>query len=171
MEDSQLLREQLASSVQGFVWAVEHIPVERRYSAPPMPNWLGQWSLARHVFHMQYQEYYVVQAGLKEMLHLPPHPEERPEEESAWQQEQRPLEELLRQFQVLREQTGELIRTLSQEEWATPREATNWEIPMNIHWFIAKVWQHTLEHTHDALRLYLFWDAAVEMAANPEKQS
>jgi hypothetical protein len=85
MTHLQWFHEQLSNSMAGFVWAVEHIPTERWLNLPPGPDWLGQWSLARHVFHLQYQEQYVVQPGIQSMLHLPITAGERPEEEKAWQ--------------------------------------------------------------------------------------
>lgn len=165
MSHTQWFREQLSNSMAGFVWAAEHIPTEYWYSIPPRPDWLGQWGFARHVFHMQYQERYVVQAGIKDMLHLPMAIGERPEEEGAWQQEQRTVQELLYHFQVFRQQTIELISTLSEDEWEKTREEAYWNKPLTLQWVITKAWQHTLEHTHDVLRLHLFWDAAAHLDA------
>jgi DinB superfamily len=165
MSRTQWFCEQLTHSMAGFVWTVEQIPAEHWHSLPPHPNWLGQWSLARHVFHLYYQERYVVQASLKNMLHLSSVVEERPEEESAWQQEQSSVQELLQHFQTFRQQTIELISNLSEEEWEKPYEEVFWHKP----WTVTKAWQHTLEHTHDVLRLQLFWDSAAYLDAHPEE--
>jgi DinB family protein len=169
MTHSQWFCEQLTNSMTGFGWAVECLAPEHWYSSPPRPNWLGQWSLARHVFHMQYQERYVVQVGIKDLLHLSPFTEERPKEEDAWQQEQRSVQELLQQFQTFRCQTSELISHLIEDEWEKPREKAYWNDPLTLQWIITKAWQHTLEHTHEVLRLHLFWAAATYLDAHPEE--
>ena len=169
MTRTQWFCEQLSNSMTGFVWAVECISTEHWHSLPPRPSWLGQWNLAHHVFHMQYQERYVVQASIKDLLRLPLAIGERPGEEGAWQQEQRSVEELLQQFQTFRHQTIELISTLSEDEWEKPREEAFWNKPLTIQWTVTKAWQHTLEHTHDVLRLHLFWDAAAYLDAHPEE--
>jgi hypothetical protein len=63
MTPPQWFCEQLSNSMTGFVWAVECLAPEHWHSSPPRPNWFGQWSLARHVFHMQYQERYFLAAS------------------------------------------------------------------------------------------------------------
>ena len=169
MTHIQWFCEQLQNSMTGFVWAVECLAPEHWQSSPPRPSWLGQWSLARHVFHLQYQERYVVQDSINDWLHLSLSIEERPAEEEAWQQEQRSVQELLQQFQTFRGQTAELISNLTEDEWEKPSEKAYWGQSLTMQWFMTKAWQHTLEHTHDVLRLHLFWDAAAYLDAHPEE--
>ncbi len=160
--------EQLSNSAASFAWAVEHTPQEHWHALPPKSYALGEWSLARHVFHLQYQERYVVHANLQSILSLSLDIGEHPEEQSAWQQEQRSVERLLQQFHTYRQSTIGLIEHISEDEWEKPREMTWWNKPLTLQWVVTKAWQHTLEHTHTLLRLQLFWDPATYRDAHPE---
>ncbi len=48
MQLSQWFHQQLQTSTEGFLWAVERIPQERQYLLP-RPD---KWSVARIVYHM-----------------------------------------------------------------------------------------------------------------------
>jgi hypothetical protein len=50
MSLAEWFREQLKTSGDGFAWAVEQVPVERRTIVPPAP--LGEWTVVRHALHM-----------------------------------------------------------------------------------------------------------------------
>ena len=58
MDLSSWFTNQLNSGAEGFIWAVEQVPPERRLLAPP--QLLGEWNVARQVFHMLYYEQNVV---------------------------------------------------------------------------------------------------------------
>jgi uncharacterized damage-inducible protein DinB len=48
MQLSQWFHQQLQTSTDGFLWAIEQIPLERHY-LPPKPD---KWSVARLIYHM-----------------------------------------------------------------------------------------------------------------------
>lgn len=57
------------------------------------------------------------------------------------------------------------VECISTEHWHSFPPRPSWL----GQWTVTKAWQHTLEHTHDVLRLHLFWDAAAYLDAYPEE--
>ena len=64
MNLSQWFQTQLQASANGFVWGVEQVPQERRYVRPPGP--LGEWTAARHLFHMLFWDRWVKRLPVQE---------------------------------------------------------------------------------------------------------
>jgi hypothetical protein len=69
MDLTSWFTNQLNSGAEGFIWAVEQVPPERRLLAPP--KLLGEWNAARHVFHMHYYEQNAVVPSMKIWLGQP----------------------------------------------------------------------------------------------------
>lgn len=147
---------QLRSTLDGFVWAVEQIPEERRYSLPPAP--LGDWSAAQHVYHMVYYEGRLALPSMRQWLGEP-----APAREAAtgelWEQWRYPpkMEEMLDQFRAVRLEEIRLLPAFEPSAWESARVTTFWG-EVSLSWLVGKTYQHTLEHTHDLLRFSLFWD-------------
>jgi hypothetical protein len=62
----------------------------------------------------------------------------------------------LAQFQDVRTEQIQLLPKFSHAAWDEIRETTWGFVP--LHWIVSKTYQHTCEHTHDILRMVLFWD-------------
>lgn len=154
---SQWFSTQLQASLDGFLWSVEQAPNERRYAPPPGPaGGLGEWVIARHVFHMLYYER---EAALPAMRHwlgeaaLPSFDEY--DEDGAWTRAG-DLPELLGEFHAVRTAQIELLPRIDEALWEEQRE-TGWG-NVSLRWIVSKTFQHTAEHTNDVLRITLFWD-------------
>ena len=63
---SQWFNEQLQSSANGFVWGTEQVPEARRYAQPP--TGLGEWTVARHVFHLYFYEKTIALPSMQQWL-------------------------------------------------------------------------------------------------------
>ncbi len=50
MTFSQWFHDQLQASADGFVWGAQQVPNARRNVLPPEA--LGEWTAARHIFHI-----------------------------------------------------------------------------------------------------------------------
>jgi hypothetical protein len=158
---SDWFREHLQASGDGLVWAIEQVPLERRFLAPPAL--LGEWSAARHLFHMLY---YDQQAALKSMRHWlgGPLPSlEELDEDAAWGTGQE-IEPMLAQFRAIRAEQIELLPQFDAAHWEEPRAIPVWET-VTLRWVVTKTYQHTAEHIHDILSIALFWDFADKPAA------
>lgn len=156
---TQWFSEHLKSSAEEFVWAVEQVPVERRTIAPPES--LGEWSAARHVFHMLAYEQYIALPTMRIWLGDPFPSIDDLDEDALWQQNAgRDLPALLEQFRAGRAAQIELLTRLSDAAWEETRD-TIWG-QKTLRWVVTKTFQHTAGHTHDVLRLALFWDRAMQ---------
>src|SRR5689334_4826995 len=63
---SAWFQAQLTNSVETFAWAIEQVPEERRWLAPPhQPQ---DWPMARHVFHMLYYESKLALPSMRQWL-------------------------------------------------------------------------------------------------------
>lgn len=58
-------------------------------------------------------------------------------------------------FQTLRGEQLALIQQFHEPIWSEERNAL-WG-PVTFQWVVTKTYQHTLEHTDEILRLYLWW--------------
>jgi hypothetical protein len=154
---SQWFHDQLKASGDGFAWAVEQIPAERRYLAPPRHP--EDWSAARHLFHMFYYEKYVALPVMKywQGESLPDLPAFYQSEEDTWGSGQdHKVESLLAQFREVRGEEIALLPDINDLLWNKVRESV-WGF-VSLHWVVTKTYQHTCEHTHDVLRMVLWWD-------------
>lgn len=157
MDLSQWFSDQLKSSADGFMWAVEQVPAERRLATPPAP--LGEWNAARHVFHMLYYEQMIALPSMRQWLGVPfTLVEEDYNEEGAWE-DGKNLETMLADFRKVRAEQIALLPNFDEPMWNKTRDTVWGKVPLK--WVVTKTFQHTAEHTHDILRMALFWDMIV----------
>ena len=147
MNLSQWFHDQLQASAEGFAWAIEQVPAERRRLAPP--HQLGDWPAARHVFHMLYYEQIMALPSMQQWLGGPLLAADDLGEEAAW--EKGPdLETLVAEFRKVRAEQIALLPKFDEALWHAPRPAI-WGT-VTLRWVVTKTYQHTAEHTHD-----VFW--------------
>jgi hypothetical protein len=154
MDASAWFKTQLQSGAEGFAWAVSQVPAERHTRTPPTP--LGEWSLARHVFHLMFYEREVALPSMRQWLGEELNQAAVPDEDVAWDA-RAPAAGLLEQFQHGRTAQIALLDQMPASAWGEPK-ATLWG-PHTLHWVMTKTYQHTAEHLHDVLSIALFWDA------------
>lgn len=161
MELSKWFDYQFQSTLDGFLWAVQQVPAERLHEIPPAP--LGEWSAAQHVFHMLEYEERLALPSMHQWLGAPV--VIRPENHD--QQGVLPMEDMLAQFERVRHEEINLLPKFGQEAWEAKRKTTFWG-EVSLYWLVCKTYQHTTEHTHNILRLSLFWDRVLRrMAREP----
>jgi len=156
MDLTQWFTDQLNSSTAGFIWSVEQVPSERRLLKPP--KLLGEWSTARHVFHMLYYEQNAVVPSMKIWLD-----EEfildkgGYNEDAAWSDD-KDLESMLADFRRVRAEQLEVIARFKEQQWHETRPTYFWG-EVTLLWLVSKTFQHTAEHINDVMRMALFWEA------------
>lgn len=152
--------QQIQTSTEGFLWAVELIPQERHY-LPPRPD---RWPVARIVYHMLCYDRYIglpalrqwaggelSTAGLTGSIEG-----DAALEEANWQQgEGHEVQAMLADFRELRAEQLSLLQQFPESVWSEERDAL-WG-PVTLKWVATKTYQHTLEHTDEILRSYLWW--------------
>lgn len=157
MDLPQWFHQQLQASMEGFLWAVEQIPRDRLYQEP-RPD---RWSAARIVYHLAFYEQWL---ALPSMLQWAggPRPvanselEDGMKEEDVWRGGQgHEMQKMLADFKSIRIQQLELLSLLSEQSWHEERE-TIWGRRL-LQWVVTKTYQHTLEHTDEILKAYLFF--------------
>lgn len=166
MRMAEWFREQLEATGEGFVWSAEQVPVERRDVTPPRR--LGEWTAARHVFHMAYYEKEIALPSMRQWAGGPPLPEERLDEDVAWG-EGRTVEESLASFREVRAEEVALAAQLDEALWEETRE-TVWGA-VTLLWVVSKTFQHTAEHINDVMRMALFWDRFAAREQERERES
>ena len=152
--NAQWFHNQLQSSADAFTWAVEQVPIERR-TITPLPRF-GEWSVARHVFHMVYYEQHVALALMRQWFDPSPLTIAPNDEDADWTTAPS-LDDLLVQFQRGRAAQIEMVDCCELEQWNIVRDTENWG-PVSFQWFMGKTFQHTLDHTNAVLNIALFWD-------------
>jgi hypothetical protein len=165
MNYSQWFSDQLQTSADGLVWSIEQVPVPRRTVLPPVG--LGDWSAARHVFHLCYYEQTLALPGMRQWLGdaIPSSDDLR--EETAWSVEKRPVESLVADFKKVRAEEVALLSKFDDRLWNVVRE-TVWGSETLL-WVVSKTYQHTAEHTSDVLRIALFWDRFAARQADDDE--
>jgi hypothetical protein len=153
MDLSAWFQTQLQAGGQGFAWAVAQVPPERQMRTPP-PG-LGEWSAARHAFHLLFYERELALPSMRAWLGQPFDRAELPDEDVAWDA-RAAVPDLLAQFEQVRAAQLEVLRGLPAGVWEAPRMAVWGEVPLR--WVMTKTFQHTAEHTHNVLSLALYWD-------------
>lgn len=146
-------QSQLKASGLGFAWAVEQVPLERRLIQPPIA--LGEWSVARHAFHLLFYEQNI---ALPTMLHWLGGPKPSLfglDEDGAWGQRPK-LEDIVALFLEVRSEQIDLLPRFTAEQWEEMRK-TIWG-PVSLRWVLTKTYQHTNEHVHGVLSIALYWD-------------
>ena len=153
MDLSQWFQEQLQVSAEGFIWSVLQVPAARRNLQPPRD--LGEWSAARHTFHLLHYEQTIALPSMKQWLDGPIPPSR--DEDVAWIHNSESIENLLEHCRSVREEQIAILPKFEQAVWHAPRR-TIWGI-VPLLWVVSKTFQHIAEHTSDVLQLRLWWDA------------
>lgn len=162
MEDlTQWFRAQLTSSAEAFTWAVEQVLEERRLITPL--ERFGEWSVARHIFHMMYYEKELALPSMRLWLGEPFHMEEEDYQEDQSWETGHDLQTLLAEFCQVRAEEVALLERFDAETWQRERDDTIWG-KVTLRWVVSKTLQHTFEHNHDVLRMALFWRSPEEQA-------
>ena len=154
MNLAQWFRDQLQASADGFVWAAEQVPTARRILQPPAG--LGEWTTARHIFHMVLYERTIALPSMEQWRGAECAPTDDVDEEAAWVKGQDAVESLLAQFRQVRAEQLALLPQFNDSRWEETRAAV-WG-PVTLRWVVSKTYQHTAEHTNDVMRIALFWD-------------
>jgi hypothetical protein len=152
MNMTEWFQVQLQASGEGFVWGAEQVPSERRALLPPAR--LGEWTAARHVFHMLDYEQKEALPSMQQWLGGPLPADS--DEDVAWNGDNQDMDSLLARFKQVRAEQIALLPKFEEADWQTTREAV-WG-PRTLLWVVSKTYQHTAEHTHDVMRLALFWE-------------
>lgn len=161
MRIARYFEDQLRSGLDGFTWAVRQVPAERHALRPPAT--LGEWTAARHAFHMLYYEREIALPSMRLWLGGPPLVLGTLDEDEAWGAGH-DVEHVLPELAHIRAEQITLVSAYDDAAWETARE-TIWTKPepwgaIRLRWVVTKTLQHTAEHTHDVLRMALFWDGA-----------
>lgn len=154
MKFSDWFREQLQAGADGFVWSAQQVPEDRRYVQPP--GGLGEWSAARHVFHMLYYEQTIALPSMRQWLGGIIPTVDDSDEDVAWTNNQESIENLLEQFRNVRAEQIALLPEFEEAAWNATRPAV-WG-PVTLLWVVSKTFQHTAEHTNDVMQMRLWWD-------------
>ena len=168
MNLSEWFSYQLKASGEGFVWGVEQVPVERREITPLKP--FGEWSVARHIFHMIFYERETalptMQCWLKGETFT--RADDANDQDTVWESlPSTSIESLLEKFQQIRNEQIALLPQFDEALWNEQRESI-WGI-RTIKWIVSKTFQHTAEHTRDILRMALFWESYEERMRSQEQ--
>ena len=157
MHLSQIFQQQLKTSMENFLWAVEQIPQERLYLAP-RPN---RWPIARIIFHLTRYEQRLALPSMQQWLGGPrpvvgTQEEDNAQDERDWNGgEGHSIQTLVADFKGIRSQQLALFPQFNEQSWREEREAIWGKV--SLKWVLTKTYQHTLEHTDEVLRAYLWW--------------
>src|SRR5581483_9557000 len=133
---------------------------ERHYSSPPS----GRWSVARIAFHMERYDQLIGLPALRQWLGEPfamsnltgSAEGDAALEEADWNnRESHSMQTVIAEFKELRADQLVLLQQFRESAWSEERE-TLWG-PVTLQWVVTKTYQHTLEHTDEILRMYLWW--------------
>ena len=163
MNGSEWFAYQLQSTLDGLIWSAGQLPRERYYALPPSP--LGEWAASQHIFHMLEYERDLALPSMYQWLGAPP--AVRKQAEGNDPHNLPAMEEMLLEFQEVRQAEIALLSKFAEDHWNTSQNTTFWGA-VNLSWLVSKTYQHTLEHTHDILRIVLFWDRTLKRTAQPK---
>ncbi len=166
MDLSHWFSTQLNASAEGFLWAVEQVPVERRLVTPPAG--LGEWNVVRHAFHMTHYEQLIALPSMQLWLGEPRSLTDiEYDDEAAWGTGKH-LDSILEDFRAVRGEQILLLQQYKEESWEETR-STVWG-DVTLTWVVSKTYQHTNEHINDVLRIALFWESYQRRQKEQEKQ-
>lgn len=165
---SAWFQEQLAHSAETFAWAIEQVPEERRWLAPPHKP--EEWPMARHVFHMMYYESKLALPSMRQWLGEEVHlSEEELDEDNDWSTDIN-LAATLNEFRKVRAEEIALLKRFDEEALERTLDTWAWG-EVTLRWLVTKTLQHTFEHTHDILAIALFWRSWVKRAEETEEKA
>lgn len=150
---------QLTSSAEAFVWAVEQMPEERRWTGTPRHP--DEWPVARHVFHLLSYERRLALPSMRIWHNETFERDETYAEDLAWESTEwakgQKLPAMLTAFRQVRAEQVALLATYDEANWQRALPTPAWG-EVTLLWVLTKTLQHTFEHTHDVLRMGLLWD-------------
>ncbi|GHO83037.1 DinB family protein [Dictyobacter formicarum] len=167
MDYAQHFTHLLQNSSNDFIWATQQIPVDKLNSVSPLRP--DSWSVARNIFHLQFQEEKVVLPNMRLWLsdrtlytrqddaliaHYAAFETLVRDEERAWAQ-QPDLDVVLKHFQTQRTIQIALLQEIDPTVWEDKR-ATVWG-EVTLRWVVTKTYQHSVEHINDVLKPALYW--------------
>ena len=166
MDYSQWFQQQLQTTLDGFIWALQQVPASNRYRHPPQG--LGDWCAARQLFHITIYERDIALPSMEQWLDKPIPPafaDDEWDEDAEWLKvENTPLDQMIEDFRAVRAGQLALIPQISDSAWLKTLE-TGWG-NVNLLWVVSKTWQHTAEHTSTLMRIALFWDMFADDSAS-----
>lgn len=157
MSESEWFRTQLLTGLDPLERAIEQVPESRRCAAPPSGVGelaLGERTVARHVFHLLFDERTGPLPLLRWWAGGPQAGYRGPTEDDAWSGDDA-VEQLLVELRALRREQADLVAAIEPSGWDEVRSTPWGEVPLR--WIMTKTLQHTYEHTHDVLSLGLYW--------------
>ncbi len=160
MDYSQWFKHQLQASADGFAWGARQVPETRRDARPPAT--LGEWTAARHVFHLLYYEDRFALPSMRQWRGDASPALAGANEDAAWAEAVHDFDRLLTDFRHGRSTQVALLDELDSSAWETMQQ-TIWG-PRDLLWVTSKTYQHTAEHTHTVMSMALFWDRHEAMA-------
>jgi hypothetical protein len=172
MHPARWFHEHLQASGEGFIWAVQQAPPARRELSPPMLSDdapLGEWSVARHLFHMLHYEQVIALPRMRHWLGEPVPSEGPDDEEEPWDANLA-VDDMLSRFRAVRAEQIALLPRFDDGAWQELRDLGGWG-RVSLNWVVSKTYQHTTEHTSDVLRIALFWDILAERLRQRETET
>ncbi len=151
---SQWFHAQLTSSAEAFTWAVEQVPAERLSITPP--TMLGEWSVARHVFHLLSNERRLALPNMRCWLGELFERDANYQEEVEWAKGH-DFATLLAEFQRIRAEEISLLKLYKAQDWERIGASLVWP-DVSLRWVVTKTLQHTFDHANSVLAIALFWD-------------
>jgi hypothetical protein len=132
-----------------------------------LPDYLGTWPPARHVWHVtEYEKCLVIPSMLQWLGGALPPDDAWPDDDNCWRKVSNlGPEDLTINFRRIRLLQIELIERLSDADWDTPRETFWGAKPLSM--IVTKTFQHTYEHGDTLLRMGLWWQDNLASTENP----
>jgi hypothetical protein len=158
MNLSQWFFDQLQANAEGFIWSANQVPKVRQCLQPP--GGLGEWSTARHIFHMVFYEQTCALPSMLQWLGEAPPSLKGVDEGVAWGAGRDDIEIMLAEFKQVRSDQIALLPKFDESTWNMTHK-TFWG-RVTLSWVVSKTFQHTAEHTSDVMQIALFWDDVVK---------
>jgi hypothetical protein len=156
MERAQWWTQRLQGSLDNFLWAVDQIPAERQFVAPRE----GRWPAARILFHLGWYEHHIALPQMRQWFGEPAPPATSQEEDAATEEQDwnggtgHTIAAMTSTLQAVRADEVALVVQAPDDLWLQERAAL-WGTK-SLQWVVTKTFQHTLEHTDEILRQYLW---------------
>lgn len=155
MNRSKWFQQQLQTIAETLIWAIAQVPQERQYREPPSP-YFGTWPVARHVFHLCHSEQILVIPSMQQWLGAQkPSLEPFQQEVAVWEHGPK-MDEILIQFQQVRDEQLALITQYQDTIWEESRDTIWGRVPLL--WVVSKTLQHTFAHMNRVFQFALFCD-------------
>lgn len=152
-DSSEFFRRQIEANTEAIAWAVTQVGPERLHTAPP--ELLGEWSAARHLFHLLYYEREVAVPSLRLWFGASYPDFTYYDEAAAWANAPHNAE-VLTEIEHLRAQELGLVAEANGTLWSEGQQ-TPWG-QRTLYWVVSKTLQHGLEHTNNILKIALSWE-------------